>query len=280
MLASAYRDVEEEAAREKTPRPERGGVWGWLESWFGIVPSLDEKEKEYRSRMGADLQKEEYNDAREGKTYPTRLYPIKEVQKRKKTENLGYMRHYSVPAIIILFFLFCMFGWLWEVALHLIQTGDFVNRGVLHGPWLPIYGSGGALILTLLYRLRKKPIVEFIAIVIVCGIVEYFTSLILEIMHDGAKWWDYTGYYLNLNGRICAEGLLVFGIGGMAFIYVLAPLLDNIIEQIRMKILVPVCAALLVIFGVDAVYSGVHPNTGKGVSKSAGIISESGESER
>ena len=128
----------------------------------------------------------------------------------------------------------------------------------------------------MLYRLRKKPIVEFIAIIVVCGIVEYFTSLILEILHDGAKWWDYTGYYLNLNGRICAEGLLVFGIGGMAFIYVLAPLLDNIIEQIRMKILVPVCAGLLIIFGIDAVYSGVHPNTGKGVSKSASI-SQSGD---
>ena len=204
-----------------------------------------------------------------GKTYPVRLYPIKEVQKRKKTEDIGYLRHYPIPSVILLFFIICMFGWLWEVTLHLIQTGEFANRGVLHGPWLPIYGSGVVLILTLLYRLRKKPIIEFIAIIIVCGIVEYMTSWVLEILHDGAKWWDYTGYYLNLNGRICAEGLLVFGIGGIAFVYVLAPVLDNLIGQIRLKILVPVCAALLAIFCVDVVYSGIHPNTGKGVSKTA-----------
>ena len=273
-LRSAYQDVVQKMADGQDGIQERGGVWGWLESWFGLVPSLDEKEQEYRTHMQADLKKEEYLNALEGKTYPTRLYPIKEVHKRKRTDNLGYMRHYSIPAVILLFFVFCMFGWLWEVTLHLLQTGEFANRGVLHGPWLPIYGSGVILILTVLYRLRRKPIVEFIAIIILCGIVEYLTSWVLEVLHDGAKWWDYTGYYLNLNGRICAEGLLVFGIGGMAFVYVLAPVVDNIIEQIRMKILVPVCAALLVVFGVDVVYSGFHPNQGKGVTES--IEAESG----
>ena len=45
------------------------------------------------------------------------------------------------------------------------------------------------------------------------------------------KWWDYTGYFLNLHGRICAEGLLVFGVGGMAFVYVIAPLIDNWVKE-------------------------------------------------
>ena len=159
-----------------------------------------------------------------------------------------------------------MFGWFWEVALHLLQAGEFVNRGVLHGPWLPIYGNGAILILLLLYRLRKKPFAEFTAIIIVCGVIEYMTSLILEFLHGGAKWWDYTGYYLNLNGRICAEGLLVFGVGGMAFIYVLAPMLDNLIEQIQLKILVPLCTVLLLVYCVDTVYSTIHPNTGEGIT--------------
>ena len=268
-LADAYQDVARDSEEENADLSPRRGFWGWLEKWVGVVPSVDEREKAYREQMDTGLKKEEYQDALEGKTYPTRLSPFREAQKRRKTENLGYMRHYSLPSLIMLFFIFCMAGWLWEVTLHLVQTGDFVNRGVLHGPWLPIYGSGGALILTLLYRLRKKPVTEFIAIIIVCGIVEYGTSVILEIMHDGAKWWDYTGYYLNLNGRICAEGLLVFGIAGAAFIYVLAPLLDNLISQINMKILVPLCAALIVVFGADVIYSGEHPNTGEGVSSSA-----------
>ena len=52
------------------------------------------------------------------------------------------------------------------------------------------------------------------------------TSLLMEIFNDGTKWWDYSGYFLNLHGRICAEGLLVFGVGGMIVVYILAPLID------------------------------------------------------
>ena len=55
-----------------------------------------------------------------------------------------------------------------------------MNRGVLHGPWLPIYGGGGVLILLLLNKLRKRPVLEFVGIVILCGCVEYTTSVVLE----------------------------------------------------------------------------------------------------
>ena len=267
VLREAYRDIVQKNAAGQSGMEPRPGVWGWLESWFGIIPSLDEREKEYRSHMQFDLKKEEYEDALAGRTYPTRLFPIKEVHKRKKTDEIGYMRHYPVHAVILMFFLFSGGGWLWEVALHLVQTGEFANRGFLHGPWLPIYGSGGVLILLFLYRIRKKPMTEFILIIVLCGILEYLTSWILEITHDGAKWWDYTGYYLNLNGRICAEGLLVFGVAGMAFIYVLAPVIDNFIEQLKMKSLIPVCAVLVVIFGIDVVYSAISPNAGAGVTE-------------
>mgnify|MGYP000694838553 FL=1 len=123
-----------------------------------------------------------------------------------------------------MFFIFSCIGWLWEVSLHLITDGVFVNRGAMHGPWLPIYGSGGILILTLLKKFRDKPYLCFILIFVLCGFLEYTTSYVME-MNTGLKWWDYSGYFLNLDGRICAEGLCVFGIGGMAFIYVLAPVI-------------------------------------------------------
>ena len=61
------------------------------------------------------------------------------------------------------------------------------------------------LILVLLYRLRKRPALEFTAAVVLCGFLEYMTSLVMEISTGGTKWWDYSGYFLNLDGRICAE---------------------------------------------------------------------------
>ena len=61
------------------------------------------------------------------------------------------------------------------------------------------------LILIVLYRFRTRAFTQFWLIVVLCGTVEYLTSWILEIVHDGRRWWDYTGYYLNLNGRICVK---------------------------------------------------------------------------
>ena len=259
------------------PQP-RPGVWGFLEKYFGIVLSYDEREQQYRDRAMLEQQTAEYREALAGRTYPTRLFPIAESHKRRKTEEGEFLRHYSIPSLILLFFAGCAVGWIWEVALHMLQTGEFANRGVLHGPWLPIYGGGAVLALVVLYYYRKQVFKEFLLIVLLCGFVEYFTSWLLEILHDGQKWWNYSGYYLNLNGRICAEGLLVFGIAGTAFIYVLAPMLDDLFERIRPKILWPLCIALLLVFFADVVYSSFVPNTGKGVT-SAAVVTVQEETE-
>ncbi len=269
VLKNAYPDAVRVAAVPFQKIEPRRGFWRFLEKYAGIVLTLDEKEKACRENLMLELQKEEYRDTLAGKTYPVRLYPLPAKEKKKKVTDAGYMRNYTIPSVILLFFLICMLGWLWEVALHLLQAGEFVNRGTLHGPWLPIYGGGCAAILALLYKLRKNPLVEFFMIIVVCGIIEYFTSWILEITHDGQRWWNYTGYYLNLNGRICAEGLLVFGIGGAAFIYVLAPWADNLIVRIRSSLLWGICIALLAVFVTDVVYSSFVPNTGKGITSSS-----------
>lgn len=93
------------------------------------------------------------------------------------------------------------------------------------------------------------------------------TSLVMEIVTGGTKWWDYSGYFLNLHGRICLEGLIVFGLGGCAFIYLLAPLLDQIFLKIPKRTAVLVCLILVMIFCADAGYSYFHPNTGKGINE-------------
>ena len=156
-------------------------------------------------------------------------------------------------------------GWLWEVSLHIMIDGAFINRGVLHGPWLPIYGAGVGLIAVLLYRFRKNPILEGVMVVLLCGFVEYMTSLVMELTL-GMRWWDYTGYYLNLNGRICGEGLTVFALGGMAAVYLLVPVIDGAVTRIKPKVLIPVCILLVLSLCFDLVYSMNHPNAGKGIT--------------
>ena len=176
--------------------------------------------------------------------------------------------HYPLSSLVVLFIGFSFIGWLWEVGLHLITAGTFVNRGSLHGPWLPIYGAGAVLILVLLNRLRTKPLALFLAAVALSGAVEFGTSYVMERL-TGMRWWDYSGYFLNIDGRICAEGLLVFGLGGMAVVYLLAPLVDNVLERVNQRALKAVCAALAVLFVADAVYSQFVPNAGEGITDDA-----------
>ena len=85
-------------------------------------------------------------------------------------------------------------------------------------------------------------------------------------MHHGKKWWDYSGYLLNLNGRVCAEGLIVFGIGAMFTVYFAAPMLDNIYRKIKRKYLVMISVVLIMAFVTDNIYSHFHPNEGEGIT--------------
>lgn len=128
-----------------------------------------------------------------------------------------------------------------------------------------IYGWGGLLIITLLYNFRTNPKKQFFATIVLCGIVEYISSFALDVIY-GQKWWDYSGYFVNLNGRICLEGLLIFGLGGLAISYIIAPMLDNALRKVSKKALVPMLVGLVTIFIIDQIYSWKVPNVGQGIT--------------
>ena len=156
-------------------------------------------------------------------------------------------------------------GWLWEVGLHFVQTGDFVKRGVLYGPWLPIYGSGGVLVLLLLRKIFKSPIITFFLTMVISSLMEYVTSWVLE-MRNGVRWWDYSGYFMNINGRICLQGAVVFGIAGCLIVYIIAPGLEMLYKKIRSEIKIVICVILIALIVADQIYSINCPNMGKGVT--------------
>ena len=240
---------------------------------FGLwAGSLDEK-KVFSRQEGLRQQTRIGRLEKTGKAYPERLNALWSRDAAAITGRVSYLAPCTVWSLIAVFFGFCMVGWLWEVSLHMITHGEFVNRGMLHGPWLPIYGGGVTMIALLLYRFRKKPALEAVLVVLVCGFVEYMTSYITE-MSLGMRWWDYTGYFLNLNGRICGEGLAVFAVGGMAAIYFLVPLIDGVVTRIKPAILIPICIFLLICFAGDLVYSHFVPNVGPGITDDSSAKAE------
>ena len=196
--------------------------------------------------------------------YPVEQYPLYDPE-TKNWIRIDYHRSYTVRSLILMFFSFSTIGWLWEVSLHLFGDGVFVNRGFFHGPWLPIYGVGGVLVVVLLKRFVDRPLMLFFMTMAVCGVVEYTAGYLLwEMKH--MYWWNYSGYFLNLHGRICAEGLIIFGLGGCAFLYLIAPFFDELFKKIPRRTAVIICVALLAVFAADSAYSVAHPNSGAGIT--------------
>lgn len=166
----------------------------------------------------------------------------------------------------ILIFMTCAFaGWIWEVIIAFIQHGAFVNRGILHGPWLPIYGFGALGIIILLNRFKDKPWLVFLTSSLLCGIIEYGTAWYLETFKH-MKWWDYSNSLINLDGRICAESIICFGLAGLLAIYVVYPKLTKLFNHIKPRPKKVICFILLLIFIGDFIYSSDYPNTGRGIT--------------
>ena len=138
---------------------------------------------------------------------------------------------YPVIDLVYIFFAFCFAGWLWEVGLHFVQEHEWVNRGTLYGPWIPIYGVGGVGIIVLLDRFREYPERLFALTIALCAVLEYATSFLLDFMFN-SSYWDYTDMLFNVNGRICLAGLMAFGIGGLFGVYVAAPAVSRLVANL------------------------------------------------
>ena len=262
-IRQAYGDVIEELAKEIPEPAPLKGIPGILANWFGVINRNTPEERAFEE---AEIHEQKYRSLAEevrGEVYPGRLFPVPVKKRRETGSNVSYRRHYTVSSLVAMFFIFAMFGWFWEVTLHFITHHEFVNRGTLHGPWLPIYGMGAMIVLTLLYRVRSKPWLLTILTVVLCGVLEYFSGWYCEVF-KGRSYWNYQGYFLNLHGRICAEGLMVFALAGVAVTYAIGPYLDDLIRRIPIKVIVPILAVFVVCFMGDQIYTKGHPNTNTG----------------
>ena len=132
---------------------------------------------------------------------------------------------YELPykAAFLIFIMFSMVGWISEVLyVGIFHEHKFVNRGFLYGPLCPVYGFGGVVILLLPSSLYETWIPLFFASMILCTIVEYFVSWFMEKMFH-TRWWDYSRYKFNINGRVCLLNSVLFGFMGLGVIRFVYP---------------------------------------------------------
>lgn len=179
--------------------------------------------------------------------------------------------------LLWLFFIYSVAGWVTEVFLKFLEYKRFINRGFLIGPYCPIYGAGAVLITVggkLLSPVDRTWAMSFLIAFVLCGLLEYLTSYILE-KYFHARWWDYTERPMNLHGRVWIGNLILFGIGGVFILEDFNPRLLALAHRLEPRLFAAILIAVSILFVADAVMSYFIMNLLKqGVEKSRADKSE------
>lgn len=159
--------------------------------------------------------------------------------------------------ILFMFFVYCLIGWVWESIYESILNKKILNRGFLNGPYIPLYGFGGLIILLFLQRFQT-PFMNIMTVKIYfigaigATVLEYVTSYVLEKILK-ARWWDYSEYPLNLNGRICLIATVFWGVVAVAAIDFINPFLLKFYSGLSHDTVLIYVTAMCTLFILDLV---------------------------
>ncbi len=160
----------------------------------------------------------------------------------------------EIRQYFLLFIIYSFVGWIMEIIYTLFTEKKLNNRGFLIGPYCPIYGVGCLLILLMLSKYQSHPFGLFTLAIVICSILEYFTSYLMEKLFK-ARWWDYSNNRFNINGRICLETMIPFGLIACLIIYIVNPFVVTQLNKLPENLLTISAIVLAVLFLIDVITS-------------------------
>lgn len=179
---------------------------------------------------------------------------MKKIFNKKNFEELKNLYLY--------FMMYAVIGWIYEVFLEVvIYRWGFTNRGVLFGPYCPVYGFGALAFIFTAYKLIKnKPLknklillpVIFLLCMLIATSIELVTSYICEAFTGSWPWQTYADYKINFQARIALSPSIRFGLGGCLFLYLLQPLFEKFVAKLG-KLKNYVVYPVLIIFIIDII---------------------------
>ncbi len=171
----------------------------------------------------------------------------------------------TLSQYLVYFTLYSVFGWCYEVFLEMVvYRWGFTNRGVLFGPYCPVYGFGALIFLLAIYPLiRERSVRERICLIPVIFLLcmfaatalELLTSYLLEYTMGSWPWQTYRDYRYHFQGRIALSPSLRFGLGGVIFLYLLQPVFEKICTLLGETKVRKIAVIFLIIFLTDCIYS-------------------------
>jgi len=146
--------------------------------------------------------------------------------------------------------IYSFIGWFFEVLAVFLLQKKIINRGFLLGPYCPIFGFGGLILILFLDQFKNDPFNLLIIFSVYASALEYFVSYLMEKFFK-ARWWDYSHIKFNLNGRICLSNSLLFGFLGLFAVFFFNPFLISLLQSINHLAIIIISLIIFVIFIVD-----------------------------
>ena len=150
------------------------------------------------------------------------------------------------------FSIYSVLGWVCETVYCSIIQRKFVNRGFLNGPVCPVYGVGAVLVIYLLQPVAGNVLALFLTGMLVTTVLEYLTSVLLEKLFH-MKWWDYSHFKLQINGRVCLLNSLMFGALSVFVMLALHPRVQKLVDLIPAAVLPWISLGIAAVFIADTV---------------------------
>ena len=158
-------------------------------------------------------------------------------------------------ALFLLFIAYSTLGWCGEMLYCSIPKGHLCEkRGFLNGFLCPIYGHGALLVLYVLHGGFQNPFLTFLFGALLTSVLEYFTSWLMEKLFH-MRWWDYSHYKFQINGRVCLLNSTCFGLACVLLCHLVHPWLWGHILGLGSAVVVPLASFICGIYLTDTALS-------------------------
>ena len=171
-------------------------------------------------------------------------------------KQLKSANHITYQQILWYFIIFSVIGLIIETIFCYLTTGVIESRkGLIWGPFCPVYGVGATILIVSLHTYQEKPMTLFMIGCILGNVIEYGMSYLLEAYY-GTRFWDYSYYGFDINGRVCLLYSIYWGVLSVILIRYIKPKVDKLIKKIpNQKKLYITIIVLFVLDGLATIWA-------------------------
>jgi len=179
----------------------------------------------------------------------TRGYNFDIVMKEEMERNMRMYSYHMVQWLLFLY-IYCFLGWVWESCYVSVKSRRWINRGFMHGPYLPIYGFGAIAVLLMTIPVKENLVLVYLFGMIGATVLEYITGAVMEHLFH-VRYWDYSKERWNLNGHICLKCSLAWGAFSILMVRVIHCPIESLVYRIPAQIAQTIAFVLTVVIAVD-----------------------------